>query len=89
MNKKNIKSVKIGVILPKLPNYSETFFQNQILGLEKLGHLVSLYVNTKSSSNANLFLPESISVNTQPNVKNKINLLFLIRNRQCVINNFI
>jgi len=78
LNKKNIKSVNIGVILPNLPNYSETFFQNQILGLEKLGHLVSLYVNTKSSSNANLFLPESISVNTQPNVKNKINLLFIL-----------
>ena len=76
MDKKNIRLAKIGVILPNLPNYSETFFQNQILGLEKLGYLVSLYVNTKSNSNANLLLPESISVYTQPNVENKINLFF-------------
>ena len=78
MNKKNIKLAKIGVVLPNLPNYSETFFQNQILGLEKLGYLVSLYVNTKSNSNANLLLPESIAVYTQPNVKNKIKLLFIL-----------
>ena len=76
MDKKNIRLAKIGVILPNLPNYSETFFQNQILGLEKLGYLVSLYVNTRSNSNANLLLPESISVYTQPNVENKINLFF-------------
>ena len=78
MIKKNIKLAKIVIILPNLPNYSETFFQNQILGLEKLGYLVSLYVNTKSNSNANLLLPESISVYTQPNVKNKIKLFFIL-----------
>ena len=67
--------MRVGIILPSLPNYSETFFKNKILGLEKLGHSVSLYVNTNSSSNANLLLPKSISVNAQPNVKNKIKLL--------------
>jgi len=70
--------MRVGIILPSLPNYSETFFKNKILGLEKLGHSVSLYVNTNSSSNANLLLPKSISVNAQPNVKNKIKLLFIL-----------
>jgi len=70
--------MRVGIILPSLPNYSETFFKSKILGLEKLGHSVSLYVNTNSSYNANLLLPKSISVNVQPNVKNKIKLLFIL-----------
>jgi len=37
--------MKIGIVLPALPAYSETFFRNKILGLQKHGHEVVLFVN--------------------------------------------
>lgn len=37
--------MKIGLVLPALPAYSETFFSNKILGLKKNGHEVVLFVN--------------------------------------------
>lgn len=37
--------MKIGIVLPALPAYSETFFSNKILGLQKHGHEVVLFVN--------------------------------------------
>lgn len=37
--------MKIGLVLPALPAYSETFFRNKILGLQKHGHEVVLFVN--------------------------------------------
>ena len=37
--------MKIGLVLPALPAYSETFFKNKILGLQKNGHEVVLFVN--------------------------------------------
>src|SRR5690554_6147833 len=39
--------MKIGLVLPNLPAYSETFFRNKILGLQQNGHEVVLFVNSK------------------------------------------
>jgi len=37
--------MKIGLVLPSLPGYSETFFRNKILGLQQNGIEVILFVN--------------------------------------------
>ncbi|WP_299399505.1 glycosyltransferase family 4 protein [uncultured Gelidibacter sp.] len=37
--------MKIGLVLPALPGYSETFFRNKILGLQNHGIKVVLFVN--------------------------------------------
>lgn len=44
--------MKIGLVLPNTPGYSETFFRNKVLGLQDEGHEVLLYVgNSKSIDN--------------------------------------
>src|SRR5690606_39034296 len=43
--------MKIGLVLPSLPGYSETFFRNKILGLQQNGHKVILFVNNSKSEN--------------------------------------
>ncbi len=45
--------MKIGIVLPSTPGYSETFFRNKIKGLEKNGHSVTLFVNSKSFLESN------------------------------------
>lgn len=45
--------MKIGLVLPSTPGYSETFFTNKIKGLEAQGHTVVLFVNS------NVGLPEN------------------------------
>src|SRR5690554_2774600 len=40
--------MKIGLVLPNLPAYSETFFRNKVLGLQQHGHEVVLFVNNAS-----------------------------------------
>ena len=42
--------MKIGIVLPNQPAYSETFFNTKIKGLESHGYKVILFVNSKSSS---------------------------------------
>lgn len=37
--------MKIGLVLPSVPGYSETFFANKIKGLEATGHTVFIFVN--------------------------------------------
>lgn len=46
--------MKIGLVLPSVPAYSETFFKNKILGLQKQGHKVVLFANSKTSKKNNL-----------------------------------
>ena len=41
--------MRIGLVLPKAPEYSETFFSNKIKGLEAHGYTVILFVNSVSS----------------------------------------
>ncbi|RZL47960.1 MAG: glycosyltransferase [Pedobacter sp.] len=43
--------MKIALVLPNVPAYSETFFRNKILGLQKNGHEVLLYVNHSKAPN--------------------------------------
>ncbi|MDD3003994.1 glycosyltransferase family 4 protein [Flavobacterium sp.] len=43
--------MKIGLVLPSVPAYSETFFNNKIKGLQQHGHEVLLFVNQKTSPN--------------------------------------
>lgn len=43
--------MKIGLVLPSVPGYSETFFLNKIKGLEANGYSVILFVNSYSDVN--------------------------------------
>jgi colanic acid/amylovoran biosynthesis glycosyltransferase len=40
----------IGLVVPSLPSYSETFFQNKIKGLKENGHHVILFIDNRSSN---------------------------------------
>ncbi|MDR6966997.1 colanic acid/amylovoran biosynthesis glycosyltransferase [Flavobacterium arsenatis] len=46
--------MKIALVLPNVPAYSETFFKNKILGLQQSGHEVLLYVNHSKAPNSYL-----------------------------------
>lgn len=46
--------MRIGIVLPATPSYSETFFNNKIKGLESYGYEVILFVNNSSSNNSSL-----------------------------------
>jgi len=41
--------MRIGLVLPNTPGYSETFFKNKILGLQQEGHEVVLYANNSKA----------------------------------------
>lgn len=43
--------MKVGLVLPALPGYSETFFRNKIIGLQKHGIKVVLFVNHENNAN--------------------------------------
>lgn len=43
--------MRIGLVLPNIPAYSETFFRNKILGLQQNGHKVILFVNNSKAKN--------------------------------------
>jgi colanic acid/amylovoran biosynthesis glycosyltransferase len=42
--------MKIGIVLAKVPGYSETFFKNKVSGLIAQGHEIFLFVNTKDKN---------------------------------------
>lgn len=42
--------MKIGIVLPSAPAYSETFFTNKIKGLESHGHTIVLFINTDTNA---------------------------------------
>jgi colanic acid/amylovoran biosynthesis glycosyltransferase len=44
--------MKIGLVLPATPGYSETFFTNKIKGLQQHGHTVVLFVNSNTGNSA-------------------------------------
>lgn len=46
-----IRKMKIGLVLPSVPSYSETFFNNKIKGLEEQGYTVVLLVNSNKHKN--------------------------------------
>src|SRR5690606_13666967 len=45
------ESKTIGLVLPSVPAYSETFFRNKIIGLQRHGCEVILFVNSKKKNN--------------------------------------
>jgi glycosyltransferase involved in cell wall biosynthesis len=64
--------MKIGIVLPNVPAYSETFFNNKIKGLENYGYKTILFVNS-NSGNSNFK-----NLKVAPNFsRNKIYNLFL------------
>lgn len=53
--------MKIGIVLPSIPGYSETFFRSKIKGLQKNGHTVYLFVNNRTTASINckvIFAPQ-------------------------------
>ena len=65
--------MRVGFILPSLPNYSETFFQSQISGLAENGYIITLFINKNAKEK--LTLHESVKIYLQPDVNKKIRLL--------------
>ena len=63
----------IGLILPSIPGYSETFIYNKINGLLQSGFRVSLFVGGKKNSNN---IPELISIYYQVDINNIFLLFF-------------
>ena len=65
--------MRVGFILPSLPNYSETFFQSKISGLVQNGYIITLFINKNAKEK--LTLHESVKIYLQPDVNKKIRLL--------------
>lgn len=42
--------MRIGIVLPSVPGYSETFFRNKIIGLQQRGHEITLFVKNSAGS---------------------------------------
>ena len=62
--------MKIGLVLPSVPAYSETFFRNKIIGLQKLGYEVVLFVNNPTPQKFDL-----CKVVYSPNISKKTSLV--------------
>ncbi|WP_300565215.1 glycosyltransferase family 4 protein [Flavobacterium sp.] len=66
--------MRIGLVLPAVPAYSETFFVNKIKGLQSHGHEVVLFLNAKTS----LATFEDAPIRTAPSwSKNPIKIIAL------------
>ncbi|MFT4643970.1 MAG: hypothetical protein ACI8ZX_000368, partial [Planctomycetota bacterium] len=46
--------MKIGIVLPSVPAYSETFFSNKIKGLKEHGFTVVIFANSSKQNSYNL-----------------------------------
>jgi colanic acid/amylovoran biosynthesis glycosyltransferase len=60
------KSLRVGVIVPQFPSYTETFFINKIIGLCERGHEVVVFCNTH---NADPLLEATYHFNNNSNLK--------------------
>ena len=67
--------INIGLVLPILPGYSETFINNKIEGLVNHGFKVSLFVARKGDSDS---VNISVPIYYQVNLKYKFNLLIVL-----------
>ncbi len=68
--------MRIGLVLPALPAYSETFFQNKIIGLIREGHKVSLFVQNRTKIK-NIPCPVFYAPNLSGNIASRsLNSLF-------------
>ena len=64
--------MKIGIVLPNVPAYSETFFNNKIKGLQNHGYTILLLVNSNSDTT------KTKNIKVAPDFsRNKIYNLFL------------
>ena len=68
--------MRIGLVLPTTPNYSETFFQSQILGLSQSGFDVILYLNSNGIEKNTL--PENVNIIAQSDFNNWIKLVIFL-----------
>ena len=69
------QGLNIGLVLPALPGYSETFIHSKVSGLLNNGFKVTLFVNEKGDA---IDTPLSIPVYYQVNTKNKLFLVFIL-----------
>ena len=69
------QNLKIGMILPAVPGYSETFIWSKIEGLLKYGNSISLFVNKDNQlGNVNIQVP----VYSQPDISKRFILLIIL-----------
>ena len=67
--------MKIGIILPAVPGYSETFIWSKIEGLLKYGNSISLFVNKDNQlGNVNIQVP----VYSQPDIRKKYFIVIIL-----------
>ena len=69
------QELSIGLILPALPGYSETFIHSKINGLLHHGFKVSLFVAGKGDLKS---IPVTVPVHFQININNKLRLFSLL-----------
>ena len=67
--------MKIGIVLPSVPGYSETFFTSKIKGLQANGFEVILFVNNFSSKTA----LDCTVISSPKFSKNKLKNIFLLK----------
>jgi colanic acid/amylovoran biosynthesis glycosyltransferase len=60
--------MRIGLVLPSLPGYSETFFHNKIKGLKENGHHVILFIENRLSNNKYYNGPVKYAPNLSRNI---------------------
>jgi colanic acid/amylovoran biosynthesis glycosyltransferase len=59
-----MQNITIGIVLPEVPGYSETFFYSKIQGLQEQGHEVILFANTNPGTFTLCKVVEAKKVNT-------------------------
>src|SRR6266498_1223437 len=60
------RNLRIGVIVPQFPSYTETFFINKIIGLCERGHKMIVFCN---KYNSDPLLEETYNLDNYPNLK--------------------
>ncbi len=75
--------MKIGIVLPASPGYSETFFSNKIKGLQSHGYTVVLFVNSDKNKTT---LP--VKIIKAPNLSGNIGIV-LMRSVLCLMKAFV
>ena len=80
----NLQNKRVGLVLPNVPTYSETFFTSKIKGLQENGFEVILFANRKLSHSYNL-----TRVVYAPDFTIKFRLLFeLVKMSWNIVSNF-
>ena len=75
--------MKIGIVLPATPGYSETFFTNKIKGLQEHGYTVLLFVNSDKQQTE---LP--VTIIKAPNLSGNSGMV-LLRSFLCLVKSFV